>query len=159
MKLIPSLLQNVELQFPLKTNISTWNNYRSAVIEQIGDYFGAKLADNRKRLGGFRWSEDMMSFGGIYTRPTDFGSWCTEDEKFVFRLICRFLNNIGLESWMDYNTNLEEWVTSELQRLEEESRNSKEDNLIELNKNKVTEEIRNVQDYCINFLIEVDGYL
>ena len=86
-------------------------------------------------------------FRGYLHEANGFRKLVYRRREICFRLICRLLDNIGLESWLDYDTNLEEWVTSELQRLEEESRNSKEDNLIELNKNKVTEEIRNVQDY------------
>lgn len=178
MRINPSLLQDVELELPLKTNRAIFTTHHVSVVQEIGNYFGANLDDRRVhwhqgiaptvRIGRDGWSEDKKSYEGLLTKPSEFSSTCTAEDKFIFRLICMHLNEIGLQSWMDYDTNLEEWITSQLQRLEEitsqlqrlekDSQNSKDEYFIELNKDKVIEEIRNVQDGCVALFIDIDGY-
>ena len=170
MRINPSLLKDVELVLPLKTDREIFTTEHISVVIQIGDYFGASLLDHRvhrsgpnrpptMRIGRDRWSEDKGSFEGLLTKPSKFRSWCTAEGKFIFRLICMHLNEIGLQSWMFLdNLPLGEWVTGELEWLEKDSRNFNNDVVIEIDKNKVLEEVKAVQSMCVDHFFHIDGY-
>lgn len=169
MRINPSLLEDVELVLPLKTDREIFTTHHVSVVNEIGNYFGASLADHRVRrhlgraptvrIGRDRWSEDKKSYEGLLTKPSEFSSWCTAEGKFIFRLICTHLNEIGLQSWMFLdNLPLTEWVTGELEWLEEDSRNFSDDVVIEIDKNKVLKEVKDVQSMCVDHFLDIDGY-